>query len=141
MADGIKIEIVSPERLVLSEQAQSVSVPGAEGYFTVMGEHAPVMSILKPGFVSIVTDAGLHTVYVRGGFVEVNNSGVTVLAEDARPIAEFDRAEIGEAIATAQQTLTDASTHEDRDAAQVIIDSLKNLLDEAAHIDVPDHAN
>ena len=45
MADGVKIEIVSPERLVVSQQVQSVTVPGSEGYFTVLGEHAPLMSV------------------------------------------------------------------------------------------------
>ena len=72
MADGVKIEIVSPEKLVISQQALSVTVPGTEGYFTAMGEHAPLMSTLKPGFIT-VTDMGnmAHVFYVRGGFADV----------------------------------------------------------------------
>ncbi len=57
MADGVKIEIVSPERLVISEQARSVTVPGTEGYFTVLGEHAPLMSTLKPGRSVVISGA------------------------------------------------------------------------------------
>jgi F-type H+-transporting ATPase subunit epsilon len=53
MADGLKIEIVSPERLVLSEVVTSVTVPGSEGYFTVMDDHAPFMTTLKPGFITV----------------------------------------------------------------------------------------
>ena len=67
MADAIKIEIVSPESLVLSEEVTSVSVPGQEGYFTVMGEHAPLMTTLKPGFITVEKDSGNQTFYVQGG--------------------------------------------------------------------------
>ncbi|HEV2518547.1 MAG TPA: F0F1 ATP synthase subunit epsilon, partial [Devosia sp.] len=52
MAEGTKLEIVSPERLLLSETVKSVTVPGADGYFTVLGDHAPLMTTLKPGFVT-----------------------------------------------------------------------------------------
>ena len=51
MAEGTKLEIVSPERLLLSETVRSVTVPGTDGYFTVLGDHAPLMTTLKPGMV------------------------------------------------------------------------------------------
>ena len=76
MADGVKLEIVSPERLVLSEMARSVTVPGAEGYFTVLGEHAPLMTTLKPGFITVTDEANVaHVFYVRGGFADVAPTG------------------------------------------------------------------
>ena len=101
MADGVKIEIVSPERLVLSEQAKSVVVPGADGYFTVMGEHAPLMSTLKPGFIT-VTDMNnvAHVFFVKGGFADVAPTGLTILAEEARPLAEFSRTDVEALIAS-----------------------------------------
>ena len=69
MAEGTKLEIVSPERLVISETVKSVVVPGADGYFTVLGEHAPLMTTLKPGFITVEDNAGVsHVYYVRGGF-------------------------------------------------------------------------
>ncbi len=116
MADGVKIEIVSPERLVVSEQARSVTVPGAEGYFTVLGEHAPLMSTLKPGFIT-VTDMGniAHVYYVRGGFADVAPSGLTILAEDARPVAEFNRNEIEALIAGGMTALQAADTAAEQD--------------------------
>jgi len=133
MAEGVKIEIVSPEVLVLSAEARSVTVPGAEGYMTVLGDHAPVMTVLKPGFVTVVDTGGADSRYfVAGGFADISDAGVTILAEEARPAAEFGRAEIEARIATAQQALGAAEGAEDKSAAQAVLDTWKNLLLETA---------
>ena len=132
MADGVKIEIVSPERLVLSEQARSVIVPGADGYFTVMGDHAPLMTTLKPGFITVTDTANVaHVYYVRGGFADVAPTGLTILAEEARPVADFNRTEIENLIATGMTALEAAKTAEDQDRLQRELDQWKNLLLEA----------
>ena len=95
MAEGTKLEIVSPEKLLLSETVKSVTVPGADGYFTVLGDHAPFMTTMKPGFVTVVDNGGIsHVYYVRGGFADVSPEGLTILAEEAQDIAEFDKAKI-----------------------------------------------
>jgi F-type H+-transporting ATPase subunit epsilon len=132
VADGIKLEIVSPEKLVVSATASSVTVPGSEGYFTVMGEHAPLMTTLKPGFVS-VTEAGGATqlIYVRGGFADISPEGLTILAEEARPAADFSRTEIEAEVAAAQRDVDSSQTLEEKDAAQTRLDSWRNLLLEA----------
>mgnify|MGYP000228766110 CR=1 FL=1 len=132
MAESIKIEIVSPESLVLSGEAQSVSIPGQEGYFTVMGDHAPLMSILKPGFVNVSGDGGTQTFYVQGGFVDVSPQGVTILAEHAKTGADFDRSEIDAAITLAQEELSKAEELEAQESAQAVLDGWKNLLLDAA---------
>ena len=133
MAEGIKLEIVSPERLVVSATMASVTVPGAEGYFTVMGDHAPLMTILKPGFVSAVgTDGASQMFYVRGGFADVSPEGLTILAEDARPASDFNRAEVEAELAAAQRAFDAAATLEEKDAAQARLDAWRNLLLEAA---------
>jgi F-type H+-transporting ATPase subunit epsilon len=135
MADGIRIEIVSPERLVLSEQAQSVVVPGTEGYFTVMGEHAPLMSTLKPGFITVTrADGATTTYYVRGGFADVSPDGLTILAEQASSLADFDRAEIEKALSEAQEQLAKAETHEQRSYAQELVNGWLNLMMEAGQL-------
>ncbi len=134
MADTIKIEIVSPENLVLSEQVSSVSIPGQEGYFTVMGEHAALVTILKPGFVTVERDAGPQTFYVRGGFADVSPDGVTILAEEARSGADFSSSEVEAAIAAAQELLDKAETLVEKDLAQNTLDGWKNLLLEAAQV-------
>jgi F-type H+-transporting ATPase subunit epsilon len=133
MADGVKIEIVSPERLVISEQARSVTVPGAEGYFTVMGEHAPLMSTLKPGFITVTDMSNVaHVFYVRGGFADVAPTGLTILAEEARPIADFDRNEIEACIASGMTALQAATTVADQDRLQNELDAWRNLLIDAS---------
>ena len=132
MADGVKIEIVSPERLAVSQQALSVTVPGEEGYFTVMGDHAPLMSTLKPGFIT-VTDMGniAHVYYVRGGFADVAPTGLTILAEEARPVADFNRTEIEALIASGQTALEAATTAADQDRLTNDLNAWRNLLIEA----------
>ena len=134
MADGVKIEIVSPERLLLSEQASSVTIPGTEGYFTVLGEHAPVMTTLRPGFVTVVVNGESTVYFVRTGFADVSPAGVTILAEAASTFAEFDRAAIEEALAEAEAKFAAAATAEDKNLAQEIVDGLRNLLVEAQHM-------
>ena len=136
MADGVKIEIVSPERLVVSQQALSVTVPGVEGYFTVVGDHAPLMSVLKPGFITVTDMSNVaHLFYVRGGFADVAPTGLTILAEEARPVAEFNRTEIEALIASGQTALQAASTAAEQDRLQNELDQWRNLLIEAAVTD------
>src|SRR3954463_14364073 len=133
MADGVKIEIVSPERLVVSQQAASVTVPGVEGYFTVMGDHAPLMSVLKPGFITVTDLSNVaHVFYVRGGFADVAPTGLTILAEEARPIADFNRTEIEALIASGQTALQAASTAADQDRLTNELDAWRNLLVDAS---------
>lgn len=129
MAEGVKVEIVSPETLVLSTEARSVTVPGAEGYLTVLGEHAPLLTTLKPGFVTVIDVQGTSTSYfVAGGFADISDTGLTILAEDARPASEFGRSEIEARITKAQEALAAADTLEEKSAAQNALDTWKNLL-------------
>ena len=140
MADGVKIEIVSPERLVLSEQARSVIVPGADGYFTVLGDHAPLMTTLKPGFVTVTDNANVaHVFYVRGGFADVAPTGLTILAEEARPVADFNRTEIEALIASGMTALEAATTAEEQDRLRTELDQWRNLLLEAGTVGATAH--
>ena len=132
MAEGTKLEIVSPERLVMSEQVNSVTVPGTDGYFTVMGDHAPLMTTLKPGFVTAVAASGSSQFYVRGGFADISPAGLTILAEEAREAADFDRSEVEALIAERQQQLDAAATPEEKSALQHELDAWRNLLIDAA---------
>ena len=132
MADGVKIEIVSPERLVISQQVASVTVPGAEGYFTVLGDHAPLMSTLKPGFITVTDMSNIaHVYYVRGGFADVAPTGLTILAEDARPVAEFTRTELAALLASGQTALEAATTAADQDRLTNELNAWRNLMLEA----------
>ena len=132
MAEGTKLEIVSPERLVISDTVKSVVVPGADGYFTVLGEHAPLMTTLKPGFITVEDNGGVsHVYYVRGGFADVSPEGLTILAEEARPVVEFRRDEIEALIASGMTALEAAATAEEQSRLQADLDAWRNLLLEA----------
>lgn len=82
---ALHFELVTPEKLLLSEEVHMVVVPGAEGDFGVLERHAPVMSTVRDGEVRIFRTAGgePETIRVEGGFAEVNEEGLTILAEHA----------------------------------------------------------
>ncbi|MHA6300165.1 F0F1 ATP synthase subunit epsilon [Devosia sp. CAU 1758] len=135
MAEGLKIEIVSPERLVLSETVVSVTVPGTEGYFTVMDDHAPFMTTLKPGFITVTKESGATVYFVKGGFADVSPTGLTILAEQSVPFSEFDHGDLQAQIKAAEEELNRAATPEDKSYAQDVVSGLLNLAIEAQHID------
>lgn len=135
MADGLKIEIVSPERLVLSEVVTAVTVPGSEGYFTVMDDHAPFMTTLRPGFITVNGLGGKDEIFfVKGGFADVSPDGLTILAEHSVPFAEFDHADLAAQIKLAEAELETAPTPEDKSYAQQVVSALLNLAIEAGQI-------
>ena len=140
MAEGVKLEIVSPEKLLLSETVKSVTVPGTEGYFTVLGEHAPLMTTLKPGFVTVTDNSNVaHVYYVRGGFADVSPEGLTLLAEEAEDIAQFDRNKIEALIAAGLTALQATNVAEEQMRLHEEIDSWRNLLLEASSTASPAH--
>ncbi|WP_298257787.1 F0F1 ATP synthase subunit epsilon [uncultured Litoreibacter sp.] len=83
MADMMQFDLVSPERRLTSVQATEVQIPGAEGDFTAMAQHAPVITTLRPGVLKVVTASGTDEYLVTGGFAEVGATGTSVLAERA----------------------------------------------------------
>ncbi len=128
MAATFQFELVSPERLVLSAAVTQVVVPGSEGQFTVLVGHAPVMSTLRAGVLEITGDAGgTIRVFVRGGFADVNSSGLTVLAEQAIPLDEMDSGTLAMQIADAESDVADASDLTRKAAAQLHLDQLKQV--------------
>ena len=132
MAEGTKLEIVSPEKLLFSDVVQSVTVPGTDGYFTVLGDHAPLMTTLRPGFITVTNAVGhSHVYYVRGGFADVSPDGLTVLAEEAQDVADFDRARIEGLIAAGLTAQEAAATADEEMRLQAEIDGWRNLLLEA----------
>jgi len=84
MADKLKFDLVSPEKLVLSVEVDSVQVPGAEGDFGVLPNHSPVMAMLRAGTLSVENDGHTQNFELDGGFADVTPDGVTVLAESIR---------------------------------------------------------
>lgn len=91
MAETMQFDLVSPERSLISTKALSVSIPGSEGDMTAMPNHAPMITTLRPGILSVETERGTESFVVTGGFAEIG-AGVTVLAEKAVPRADMDQA-------------------------------------------------
>lgn len=119
-------ELVSPERLLFAGEVEAVVVPGSEGEFTVMRDHAPFMSTMKPGVVEVVeTDSKKQRLFVRGGFADVSAQGLTILAEQAIPVEELNIAHIEAEIQYAEEDLADAQTDEARRAASEKISQLR----------------
>jgi F-type H+-transporting ATPase subunit epsilon len=128
MPDTFKFELVSPERLLVSTEAEQVLVPGSEGDFTMLAHHAPLLTALRPGLLEISFGGTERQHYfVRGGFAEVGPSGLTVLAETAIDLAELDRAVLDQAIKDAEDDVTDAKEDAARDRAKTKLDHLRQV--------------
>jgi F-type H+-transporting ATPase subunit epsilon len=128
MAETIHFDLVSPERLLFSDDVDMVTLPGAEGYFGVLAGHAPVISSLRPGVIEVQGGAnpGLK-LFVRGGFAEVDAQKVIVLAEEAIPMTDFDLAGLDQRIADTQEDLVAAKTDVDRARIAEQLDHLREL--------------
>ncbi|MCP5085089.1 MAG: F0F1 ATP synthase subunit epsilon [Alphaproteobacteria bacterium] len=127
MAEMLNFEMVSPERLLLSEEVTSVTVPGTDGDFTVFAAHAPVLSTMRPGVVDVQKASGEERIFVRGGFAEVNPAGLIILAEEAIAMADLNKDTLAQQIQNAQEDVDDASDDEKKRRAQEALDHLKQL--------------
>jgi F-type H+-transporting ATPase subunit epsilon len=122
-------ELVSPDKLMFSGEAEAVLVPGSEGDFVVLKDHAPVMASLKPGVIAIEDAAGKHKrIFVRGGFADVSPAGLIVLAETALPEGELDAARLDQEIRDTEEDLADAPDEQKR-LWQEKLDRLRELKD------------
>jgi F-type H+-transporting ATPase subunit epsilon len=115
MADQIQFELVSPERLLVSEPVEMVVVPGTEGDFGVLPGHAPLVSTVRPGVIAVFEGSKVvQRIFVAGGFVEVTGERCTVLAEQAMPVADIDRAAVEDEIRAAREDLAEAKDEAER---------------------------
>ena len=128
MAGTFKFELVTPERMALSQDAAQVVVPGVEGDFTVLAGHAPVISALRPGIIDVtLPDASKTRIFVKGGFAEVDAGHLTVLAERALDVAAMDAATVAAELETAQADLASATDDAGRLAAASAVERLRGL--------------
>lgn len=128
MTDKLHFNLVSPERELISDDVDMVEAPGLEGIFGVLPNHAPFMSVLAPGVVKVRNGSDERRIFVRGGFAEVTPIGLTILAEEAIPVAELSREMIAERIKDAEEDLADAdSTQDTREAAETTLVRMREL--------------
>jgi F-type H+-transporting ATPase subunit epsilon len=119
VAAKISFDLVSPEKLLLSAEADMVTVPGTEGYMGVMAGHSPVVTTLRAGMIDVNADGR------DGGFAEIGPAKITVLAEEAIPMTELDLAVLDQRIQDAQEDELAAGNDADRLRAAQLVDDLK----------------
>lgn len=106
MADKVQFEIVTPTKLMTSEEADMVVVPGGDGDFGVLPGHAPLLSSVRPGVIDIHDDGAVKTRYfIAGGFAEVDPEKCVVLADEAMPLADVDKEAAQTRLEAAQSAL------------------------------------
>ncbi|MDX2263516.1 MAG: F0F1 ATP synthase subunit epsilon [Hyphomicrobiales bacterium] len=129
MTETFKFDLVSPERLLMSANADQVIVPGAEGDFTVLPKHAPFISTLRPGVLTASAGGAETRYFVRGGFAEVGPDELTVLAETAMPLSELTDSALAEQIRVAQDDVANAADDDTRFHAIDVVERLSSLRD------------
>ncbi len=122
-----RFELVSPEQLVFAGEVTQVDVPGEEGEFGVLAGHAPYIATLKPGVLTIYGDGDPQRMVVRGGLAEMGLTGLTVLAEQAVPVAELDPEMIAQSIKDTEEDIADADNDVARDRARARLEQLQTL--------------
>ncbi|KKJ75564.1 ATP synthase subunit epsilon [Kiloniella litopenaei] len=117
--EQVEFELVSPEKLLLSQSVDMVVVPGEDGDFGVLPRHAPMISTVRPGVIAIYSGKEIsERIFVAGGFAEVTTERCTVLAEIAQPVGEIDKAAVQQQLQDAKEDLSDAKDDDARDAAR-----------------------
>jgi F-type H+-transporting ATPase subunit epsilon len=112
MAEKLSFALVSPERELFHGEVDQVVVPGTDGEFGVLPQHAPLMTTIKPGALRILNDGTERRIFVHGGFADVTPEGLTVLAEEAVDVADLDRAHIEQQLKDAREDF--AAAREDK---------------------------
>jgi F-type H+-transporting ATPase subunit epsilon len=115
----VAFELVAPERLLASIDADMVVIPGADGDFGVLPAHAPLMSLLRPGVISVYQgDRVDRRLFVDGGFAEVNERGCIVLAERAEPLEDIPLDAARQQLRDAEEDLGDAKSDAERESLE-----------------------
>jgi F-type H+-transporting ATPase subunit epsilon len=121
-------ELVSPAKVLFEGPVQSVVVPGIEGDMTVMANHAATMTSLRPGVVTIADGKSSKRLFVRGGFADINVTGLTLLAEQAVPVEELSADAIAAEMKNAEEDLRDATTDAAKQKAAEKLGQLKDVM-------------
>jgi F-type H+-transporting ATPase subunit epsilon len=133
MADSFNFELVSPERLLLSASATEVVLPGSEGEMTVMANHAPTMTTIRPGVLTVKDASGQTQKFVVfGGFADILPNGCTVLAESALAVSDFKKDALAKRVDQAKSDLDGAKSDDAKTRIAQLISDLNSLSTLAA---------
>ena len=123
----LHLEFVSPESVLFSGDVDQVDLPGAEGDMGILAGHAPLVTTLRPGVVTIFRGGAREAVVVTGGFAEVGPAGLTVLADRAMAREDFDTATLANEIKDTEEDVADSTNEAQRDKLARHLDQLKTL--------------
>ena len=124
---ALHFELVSPEKLVFSGEVEQVDVPGAEGDFGVLAGHAPLVTTLRPGILTVHGSGGAQKIVVLGGFAEMSAQGLTVLADVAEAIEDIDRAVVAKRIEEMEKSIEKMEPGSELDKAITRLDHFKEV--------------
>ena len=127
MADTLQFDLVSPERKLASLEATQVQLPGMNGDFAAMPNHAPFLTTLRPGVVRIHAGGQTTEYLVTGGFAEVSGTSASVLAERAAPLAEANAEMLSDVLSEAERAREDAANDAERQAADLRVRDISTL--------------
>lgn len=122
MADVFQFDLVSPERRLATVQATEVQIPGSDGDMTAMAAHAPTITTLRPGILTVTHAGGSDEYVVSGGFAQIAPDAVSVLAEQALPKADLTQDIFAEMLSGAQAAQDSATVEAADDAAKLVAD-------------------
>lgn len=129
MAETFHLSVLTPERPVLDEDVVSIIAPGAEGYLGVLAHHAPLITSLVPGKLTVRETSGRVAIYaISGGFLEVSDNKATILADALELPDEIDVARAEEACRRARERLAGINAEIDIARAQVALERGKNRI-------------
>jgi F-type H+-transporting ATPase subunit epsilon len=129
---ALHFEFVSPERVLFSGDVDQVDLPGAEGDMGILAGHAPLVTALRPGIVTIYSGSSREPVVVIGGFAEVSPAGLTILADRAMPRENFDTATLAAEIKDTEEDVADAADEAQRDKLARRLEQLRSLQEALA---------
>ena len=123
MADNkVEFELVSPEKLLLTRAVDMVVVPGAEGDMGVLPRHSPTITTVRPGTIVVYEGGAVSDrIFIAGGFAEVSDNRCTVLAEEAMPIEDIDKAAAQQSLADAREDISSADSDAARKSAETAV--------------------
>ena len=124
---ALHFEFVSPERVLFSGEVDQVDLPGLEGDMGILAQHAPLVTPLRPGIITIFNGGARESVVVIGGIAEVSPAGLTVLADQATPREDFDSAMLATEIKDAEEDVADATDEAQRDRLARRLEQLRSL--------------
>ncbi|HWZ41153.1 MAG TPA: F0F1 ATP synthase subunit epsilon [Bradyrhizobium sp.] len=125
--DPFRFDLVSPAKLLFTDEVDQVDLPGVEGDFGVLAGHVPIVALLRPGIIAVRSAGNIEKFVLMGGFAEFSGLALTVLADAASSVDEFDAASLKATIDEVQESLGRMSAGPELDRAIKLLDDYKSL--------------